>query len=76
MYKITPILTVFTSDNSTNSPVNNTAASLTCLKVVGTQDVTNATDPTDTDVDAAPLSAVNMVGASVAAIATLIFVLL
>ncbi|KAL5051256.1 hypothetical protein BDW71DRAFT_170674 [Aspergillus fruticulosus] len=76
MYKITPILTVFTSNNSTNSLVNNTSASMTCLKVVSTRNVTNATDSTDTDVDAAPLSTVNMAGVSVAGLATLMFVLL
>ncbi|KAL4994629.1 hypothetical protein BDV10DRAFT_203611 [Aspergillus recurvatus] len=76
MYKITPILTVFTSNNSTNSLANNTSASMTCLKVVSTRNTTNTTDPTDTDVDAAPLSAVNMAGVSVAGLATLMFVLL
>ncbi|KAL4916769.1 hypothetical protein BDW62DRAFT_100968 [Aspergillus aurantiobrunneus] len=34
MYKITPILTVFTSSNNINSLVNDTTSSLTCLKVV------------------------------------------
>ncbi|KAL6231250.1 hypothetical protein BDW75DRAFT_220725 [Aspergillus navahoensis] len=76
MYKITPILTVFAPDNSTNSLVKNTSAPMTCIKVVSSQNVTNTTDPTDTDVDAAPFSAVNMAGVSFAGLATLIFVLL
>ncbi|KAL4973672.1 hypothetical protein BDW66DRAFT_153624 [Aspergillus desertorum] len=76
MYRITPILTVFTSNNSTNSPVNDTSASLTCLKGVSTKNVTNSTDPTDTDVNAAPLSEVNTAGVSIAALAALMFAML
>ncbi|RDW76892.1 uncharacterized protein DSM5745_06884 [Aspergillus mulundensis] len=76
MYKITPILTVFTSSNGSNSLVSNTSASLTCLKVVSTGNVTNATDPEDTDEGGAAMSAVNMAGATVAGLATLMFVLL
>ncbi|KAL4963714.1 uncharacterized protein BDV14DRAFT_201683 [Aspergillus stella-maris] len=76
MYKITPILTVFTSSNDSNSLVNSTTASLTCLKVVTDQGVTNVDNSTtDTDIDAAPLSTYNMAGVSIAALATAMFVL-
>ncbi|KAL4933188.1 uncharacterized protein BDV17DRAFT_104647 [Aspergillus undulatus] len=75
MYKITPILTVFTSSNDSNSLVNSTSASLTCLKVVTDQGVTNVDNTTDTGTGAAPVSTYNMAGIGAAALATAMFVL-
>ncbi|KAL4803346.1 hypothetical protein BDV18DRAFT_162911 [Aspergillus unguis] len=71
MYKITPILTVFTGGDG--GLVNDTSAYLTCLKVVTTKNTDNTTD---TPVDAAPLARGSMMGVSMAALATLMFVFL
>jgi hypothetical protein len=77
MYKITPVLTVFTSGNNSNSLVNETSASLTCLKVVTTPNIDNGTDAdTDTDTGAAALSPANMVVVTLGALATAVFALL
>ncbi|KAL2870154.1 uncharacterized protein BJX67DRAFT_346672 [Aspergillus lucknowensis] len=70
VYKITPILTVFTSANSSN---DDPSAQLTCLKVVTTQ---NTEDAEGTGEDAAPLSTASMVGVSVATFVAVMFTLL
>lgn len=77
MYKITPVLTVFTSSNNSNSLVNKTSASLTCLKVVTTANIDNGTDTdTDTDTGAAAVSTANIVAVTLGALATAVFALL
>jgi hypothetical protein len=78
VYKITPILTVFTSGNGNNSLVDDTSAQLSCLKVVTTQNTENAENATDTDDgdDAASLSSVNMLGVTAAALGAIMFSLL
>ncbi|KAL3461193.1 hypothetical protein BJX64DRAFT_289569 [Aspergillus heterothallicus] len=73
VYKITPILTVFTSSSGNSSLVDDTSAQLTCLKVVTTQNTDNAED---TGEDAASLSTVNMFGVTAAAFMAAIFSLL
>ncbi|PTU25426.1 hypothetical protein P175DRAFT_0514151 [Aspergillus ochraceoroseus IBT 24754] len=70
VYKITPILTVFTAGNG--SLVNNTSAQLTCLKIVTTL---NPNAPGVAQ-GAAPLSTSNLVGVSAAALATVMFTVL
>ena len=79
MYKITPVLTVFTSSNNSKSLVNETSASLTCLKVVTTQNIDNGTD-TDPDTNpgtgAAALSTASMAVVTLGALATAMFALL
>jgi hypothetical protein len=78
VYKITPILTVFTFGDGNNSLVDETSAQLTCLKVVTTQNTENAENATDTDGGdgAASLSTVNMLGVSAAALGAVMFSLL
>ncbi|CEL08523.1 hypothetical protein ASPCAL11672 [Aspergillus calidoustus] len=78
VYKITPILTVFTSGSGNNSLVDETSAQLTCLKVVTTQNTENAENATDADggEDAASLSRVNVLGVTAAALGAAIFSLL
>jgi hypothetical protein len=78
VYKITPVLTVFTSGSGNNSLVDETSAQLTCLKVVTTQNTDNAENATDTDGGdgAASLSTVNMLGVSAAALGAVMFSLL
>lgn len=79
MYKITPVLTVFTSRSNSDSLVNKTSASLTCLKVVTTPNIDNGTD-TDTDTDpgtgAAAVSRANTVAVALGALASAVFALL
>ncbi|KAJ0421247.1 hypothetical protein BJY00DRAFT_300919 [Aspergillus carlsbadensis] len=80
VYKITPILTVFTSGSGSgnNSLVDETSAQLTCLKVVTTQNTENAENATDTDGGdgAASLSSVNIVGVTAAALGAVMVSLL
>ncbi|KAL2783731.1 hypothetical protein BJX66DRAFT_317969 [Aspergillus keveii] len=78
VYKITPVLTVFTSGSGNNSLVDETSAQLTCLKVVTTQNTDNAENATDTDGGdgAASLSTVNMLGVSAAVLGAVMFSLL